>query len=434
VREGIELPSGEVMKDVDENGYKYLGVLQTDRVMNVKMKERIRVEYLRRVKLLARSKLNGGNVIAGINAWAIGVMRYSAGILDWGKGELRQLDVKTRKLLTMFGAFHKRGSVDRLYLKRKEGGRGLISVEECVRAEEKSLCEYVSNSEEWMLKVVVEMGVVSGGESREEYQRRVCEERRERLGEKVLHGWFFGRVKDVAHERSWEWLRAGYMAKSSEAYVCAAQEQALRTRMVRAKIDGEDVSAKCRLCGKIDETAMHLASGCGELAKKQYTVRHDRMGVRVHWELCKKYGVKCEERWYDHVPSIVSTNKEGDVDIYWNMTVVTAKGVAHNRPDVVVVNRKERKWTLVDFSVPMDQNVASKEQEKVEKYQALATEIRKMYGVRTEIVPIIIGALGTIPKRLPGYLKDLGVPDMIGSMQISVLLSTTRILKNALSL
>ena len=130
------------------------------------------------------------------------------------------------------------------------------------------------------------------------------------------------------------------------------------------------------------------------------------MGVRVHWELCKKYGVKCEERWYDHVPSRVSANKESDVDIYWDMTVVTAKGVAHNRPDVVVVDRKERKWTLVDFSVPMDINVANKEQEKQ----------------------------GTIPKRLPGYLKDLGVPDMIGSMQISVLLSTTRILKNALSL
>ena len=65
--------------------------------------------------------------------------------------------------------------------------------------------------------------------------------------------------------------------------------------------------------------------------------------------MCKKYGVKCEERWYDHVPSRVSTNKEGDVDIYWDMTVVTAKGVAHNRSDVVVVDRKEGKWTLVDL-------------------------------------------------------------------------------------
>ena len=40
------------------------------------------------------------------------------------------------------------------------------------------------------------------------------------------------------------------MAKSSEAYVCAAQEQAWITRMVRARIDGEDVSPKCRVCDK----------------------------------------------------------------------------------------------------------------------------------------------------------------------------------------
>ena len=39
--------------------------------------------------------------------------------------------------------------------------------------------------------------------------------------------------------------------------MCAAQEQALRTRMVRARIDGEDVSPKCRVCGKWDETVMH---------------------------------------------------------------------------------------------------------------------------------------------------------------------------------
>ena len=78
--------------------------------------------------------------------------------------------------------------------------------------------------------------------------------------------------------------------------------------------------------------------------------------------------------------------------------------------------------------------MAKKELEKVDKYKALTTEIRKMYRVRTEIVPIIIGALGTIPKCLQGSLKHLGVSDMIGSMQISVLLGTTRILKNALNL
>ena len=101
---------------------------------------------------------------------------------------------------------------------------------------------------------------------------------------------------------------------------------------------------------------------------------------------------------------------------------------------MVVLDWRERKWTIVDFSVPWDGNVMKKEDEKVGKYEELGSEVRKVYKVRTEIVPIVIGALGTVPKRLEGYLKRLGVPDTIGILQTSALLGTVRILKNILSL
>ena len=52
---------------------------------------------MKRVKLVAKSKLYGGNLIKAINAWAIGVVRYSVGILDWSDRELKAMDVKTRK-------------------------------------------------------------------------------------------------------------------------------------------------------------------------------------------------------------------------------------------------------------------------------------------------------------------------------------------------
>ena len=50
--------------------------------------------------------------------------------------------------MTMHGAFHRNSSVDRLYLKRKEGGRGLISVEDCVKEEKEnfsSMCKVAMN-------------------------------------------------------------------------------------------------------------------------------------------------------------------------------------------------------------------------------------------------------------------------------------------------
>ena len=84
------------------------------------MKENVEKGYLRRVKLLARSKLYAGNLVRGINAWAIGVVRYSAGIIDWTEVDLKKMDVKTRKTLSMAGAFHTRGSSLRLYTNAKK--------------------------------------------------------------------------------------------------------------------------------------------------------------------------------------------------------------------------------------------------------------------------------------------------------------------------
>ena len=73
--------NGEWMKEVDQERYKYLGVLQLHKTMNKEMKENIGNECIRRVKLICKSNLNAGNFISGLNAWAIGVMRYSRGIM-----------------------------------------------------------------------------------------------------------------------------------------------------------------------------------------------------------------------------------------------------------------------------------------------------------------------------------------------------------------
>ena len=324
---GLELPSGEVMADVEEEGYKYLGVLQTDDFMYTEMKKKVKKEYFRRLKLLLKSQLYAGNLIAGINAWAIGIVRYTAGVLDWGKVELKKVDEDTRRMMTMHGAFHRNSSVGRLYLKRKDGGRGLISVLDCVRLEEENLLKYANDSSEWMLKKVLEHGIVRGN-ARADYKKAKEHERKESLLAKRLHGRFFRTTKEdaegevIAGPRSWEWVRSGYMTKSTEAYIFAAQEQALGTRAVRSKIyrekddEGDVISGLCRVCGGKMETVAHIAGGCGQLMKGPGTVRHDRMGARVHWELCKKYNVEVVDKWYEHKPQITSRSEDGNVIIH----------------------------------------------------------------------------------------------------------------------
>ena len=97
------------------------------------MKGKITSEYIRKVKKLCRSNLNGGSLIGGINTWAVGVIRYSAGMVDWTMEEMASMDRRTRKILETNSSLHTRSNAARLYLPRKEGGRGLIGIEECVR-------------------------------------------------------------------------------------------------------------------------------------------------------------------------------------------------------------------------------------------------------------------------------------------------------------
>ena len=142
-----------MIREIDENGHKYLGVLEAEDIFEKEMKEKLKSEYFRRVKLLAQSKLHGGNAIKGINSWAVSVIRYTTGIIDWTANESKTNDIRTRKIMTMGRMFHQKGDVDHLYLMRKDGGRGMISVEDFVRM---NLAKYIMRSKErkkWLMRV-----------------------------------------------------------------------------------------------------------------------------------------------------------------------------------------------------------------------------------------------------------------------------------------
>ena len=104
--EGIELPNGKKIRSLDDQeGYKYLGILQFDDIKHGQVKEKLKKEYVRRVRKILKSHLNGVNVIQAINARAVSIIRYSAGILDWTKLELQELDRQTGKLLNIIECY-----------------------------------------------------------------------------------------------------------------------------------------------------------------------------------------------------------------------------------------------------------------------------------------------------------------------------------------
>ena len=108
-------PNGQMMKEIDESGYKYLGIIEMNKIKATDTKDNFASEYKRRLKLFLKSKLNGKNKILAINTYVVSILRYGAGILKWTADESKNMDRKSRKILTMHGAFHPKSDTDRLY-------------------------------------------------------------------------------------------------------------------------------------------------------------------------------------------------------------------------------------------------------------------------------------------------------------------------------
>ena len=224
------------------------------------------------------------------------------------------------------------------------------------------------------------------------WKRQINEQHKNGWIGKALHGQTVNATKELVHkEKNWNWLRYSGLKKETESTIFAAQEQAVGTNYIKSVIYKENVSKDCRLCGKAEETIAHMVSECQQLAQAQYKVwRHDKVAQIVHWKLCQKLGLDHGDRWYNHkIDSAIVTN---DLRLLWDFPIQTGYRLEHNRPDIVLENKKDRSCLLIDIACPFDTRIDRKEKEKIEVYQDLKREIKRMWNVKeVTIVPLIIG-------------------------------------------
>ena len=142
----------------------------------------------------------------------------------------KDLDRRTRKLLTMNGGFHPRDCVKRLYVPRKEGGRGLISLEDCVNQAGILLETYVQSSDEKILKAVRRKGVEKQ-ETAASFKQRRRTENTQGWKEMPLCGQFARQSEDQRNDETWTWLKEGKLKRETESLIIAAQDQAIEQIM-----------------------------------------------------------------------------------------------------------------------------------------------------------------------------------------------------------
>ena len=222
------------------------------------------------------------------------------------------------------------------------------------------------------------------------------------------------------------------MKRETESLIVAAQNQSVRTNLVQARVDKSQGDSLCRVCRRVYERIDHIVSGCSKLAQKEYKRRYDNLGKVVHWKLARKCSFEAGDKWYEHELESVLENE--DYKILWGFSIQTHHVKEARRPDLVLVDKKERICKVTDFAVPGDSRTEEKEKDKLEKYQDLGRELQKIWNVKVKIIPLVVGSLGAIRKQFGNRLKQIGITIGTAQVQKTVLLGTARILRKVLEI
>jgi len=180
---------------------------------------------------------SGCNQIKAINSFAVPVICCAAGIIDWTVNECAELDRMTRKQFNMHKALHPRADVDRLYVSRKNGGRGLLSISDIVCLEKRSLSLYVQKCEEPIMAKIHDFALLTNRSSSSLSRSGMLRAHHEHWQLKSLHGQL-PQLMDRLEADSYTWLQSAHLKPVTEALVTAAQDQALHTHWLGHHILG----------------------------------------------------------------------------------------------------------------------------------------------------------------------------------------------------
>ena len=126
-------------------------------------------------------------------------------------------------------------------------------------------------------------------------------------------------------------------------------------------------------------------------------------------------------------------SKDSKITIMWDMPVNTDRTITENRPDIIIKDSVNSTCKLIDMSIPPDRNIALKEMDKKSKYKDLELEIQRMWQMKSEVIPVVVGALGTIKKGMVENIKRVSARATATETQKISMLRSARILRKVLN-
>ena len=223
-----------------------------------------------------------------------------------------------------------------------------------------------------------------------------------------MHGYIFRKVEadiEIDMQASRNWLNTG-LSSHVEGYATALQEQEIPTKATIKRHTKElNIESKCRLCKDQEETVFHVLGSCSSLSSNLYlTTRHDNIARELAREIAN---VEKPKKQRGPFPAVSHTSTQ---EIWWNHLETTVNKIKYNRPDIIIWDKEKKQCSVIDICAPLDFNVNNRQVMKIDKYMLLVNELQQLQpGYSYQIVPIVVGALGTISTKLPSYLKKLHI-------------------------
>ena len=428
--------------------YKYLGVKQAARIDHMSIKNSLIDTYKKRLNSILRTELSAKHKAKAINTFAIPVLTYSFGIIKWCDTDLDKLQRITRTHLTKNRMLHPRSAVERMTLPRNRGGRGIVDLKNLHKKQIIALRQYFESKRQSVLHMAVSIADknytplnMSNTDIDTILKEKLVDDivKETAWAEKALHGRHFYQIHQshIDLEASNKWLMVSDIYGETEGFMMAIQDQVIHTRNYAKYIikDASVVSDICRKCSSTSETIDHITSGCSALAQTEYLYRHNLNAGIVH----QKLGMKCKlilnhTPFYKYEPEKILENNL--YKLYWDRAIITDRTVAHNRPDIVLIDKEQATAYLIDIAVPLSRNIQQTRTCKLSKYEDLAMEIRHIWKMKKAIiVPMVISSTGAVPHSLHEGIKMLGIDkNTYIEMQKSTIISTCHIVRKFLNL
>ncbi|KAG0435685.1 hypothetical protein DMUE_4596 [Dictyocoela muelleri] len=338
------------------------------------------------------------NLITSINQYVISTLNYFIGLVNIEPVEFEKFDKIIYKILFDKGIVNKFACKERLYIPRKNNGRGLISLIHLSERillklnneltlninsiRRKFISEYIKNNVSHIsnisnfFKIKYEIEINDFKKIRNVQIEHLIK----KISKKSIHSKIFINYKNMYDSRlSSKWLSISNVSPKIEKNLITLQD---RNTMSMHN------SLKCFYCHKVKICVDHLATCCKSLVRLKYSDRHDQMLKCIHLYLCNKYGISKINKISMHKMHKVMKNE--NVEIRCDLPIQTKNKVKINKPDILVIDKINRKITIVEVGVTSPELIYVTESEKKRKYEDLKNELEIMYGYETVIIPFVM--------------------------------------------